>query len=221
MQKAPIDDLFFQFYGHYPAKAGQGFQMLIAAAVKLLSGQEMSYDGIGETNAASTSTETNEKGGVTKITLNLVMHVAEYEEGDFSLIFTEESTVKIAQLEPEGLQITSEFEQFYDAQGNVSTTMDELRSLISVVSGDEDFVARGGWILTGEYLAYKNEHYGVRGITYEIPVRAIKYKIVIEDNGQARLFVQSESGHIDRQIKSVDLRGVAFKDGRVEVKNQG
>lgn len=220
MQKSPIDDLFFQLYGYYPAMSGQGFEMLIAAAFKLLAGQEMAYDRPWQANAGVTSTESDEKGGVTKITLKMVMHVAEYEQGEFSLIFTDESMEKIARQEPEGLQITSEFEKFYDAHGNVSTTLDELGTLIAVAKGDEDFVASGGWILTGKYLAYKNELYSVRGVEYNIPVRAMKYKIVIEDSGLAKLFVKSESGEIDRQIKEVDLRKAAFKDGRVEVKTE-
>jgi hypothetical protein len=207
--------LFFELYGYYPAKPGQGFEMLIAAAFKLLAGQEMSYDQPWQ--AGRTSTEANEKGGVTRITLKMVMHVAEYEQGEFSLIFTDESMEKIAQREPEGLQITSEFEKFYDAQGNVSTTLDELGDLVSVTTGDEDFIASGGWILTGQYLGYKDELYGVRGVEYSIPVRAIKYTIVIESNGQAKLLVRSESGEIDKQIKEVDLRRAAFKDGKVEI----
>ncbi|MEJ1238393.1 hypothetical protein WBG78_09700 [Chryseolinea sp. T2] len=215
MQKPPIDDLFFQLYGYYPPESGQGFQMLIAAAFKLLAGQEMSYDRPWA-NEGRTSTELDENGGVQKIVLTMVMHVAEYEQGEFSLIFTDESNEKIARQEPEGLQLTTEFQKFYDAEGNVSTTLDELQSLVSGASGDEDFVASGGWILTGQYLAYKNELYGVRGIDYSIPVRAIKYKIVIEGGGQAKLLVRSDSGEINRQIKAVDLRKATFKDGKVE-----
>jgi hypothetical protein len=217
MQKPPIDDLFFELYGYYPAKSGQGFEMLIAAAFKLLAGQEVSYERPWEGGAGRASTEANKDGGVTTITLKMVMHVAEYEQGEFSLIFTDESTEMIAQREPEGLQITSEIEKFYDAQGNITTTLDELGDLLSVAAGDEDFVASGGWILTGQYLGYKNELYGVRGVEYSIPVRAIKYKIVIENNGQAKLFVRSESGEIDRQIKEVDLRKATFQNGKVAV----
>ena len=219
MQKPPIDDLFFKLYGYYPTESGQGFQMLIAAAFKLLAGQEMSYDR-PPVNADRTTTEVDENGGVQKITLSMIMHVAEYEQGEFSLIFTDESKERIARQEPEGLQLTTEFQKFYDAHGNVSITLDELRGLVSGASGDEDFVASGGWILTGQYLAYKNELYGVRGIDYNIPVRALKYKIVIEEGGQARLFVRSDSGEINRQIKEVDLRRATFKDGKVEVKGE-
>lgn len=218
MQKPPIDELFFELYGYYPAKSGQGFEMLIAAAFKLLAGQEMLYELPWDANAGRTSTETDERGGVTKITLKMIMHVAEYEHGEFTLIFTDESMEKIAREEPGGLQITTEFEKFYDAHGNISTTLDELRDLVSVVRGDEDFVASGGWVLTRQYLRYKNELYSVRGVEYSIPVRAVKYNIVIEDSGHAKLFVRSESGEIDRQIKEVDLRKAAFKDGKAEVK---
>jgi hypothetical protein len=220
MQKSSIDNFFFKLFGYYPEQPGKGFQMLIAAAFKLLAGQEMAYDRASEADTDRTSIEADDEGGVTKITLRMVMHVAEYEQGDFSLIFTDESVEQIALKEPEGLQITSEFEKFYDAQGNISTTLDELRELIAVANHDEDFVASGGWILTGQYLAYKSELYSVRGVDYSIPVRAIKYKIVIEASGQAKLFVRSESGEIDRQIKEVDLRKAAFKDGKVEVKMQ-
>lgn len=216
MQRPPIDKLFYKLYGYYPAKSGQGFEMLIAAAFKLLAGQEMSYNRTWDAGRAST--EANEDGGITKITLTMVMHVAEYEHGDFTLIFTDESMEKIARQEPQGLQLTSEFERFYDVNGNVSTTLDELRDFISIASGDEDFVASGGWILTGQYLGYKNDLYSVRGMEYSIPVRALKYKIIIEDSGLAMLFVKSESGQLDRKVKEVDLRKAAFENGKVEVK---
>jgi len=44
MKKSPIDELFFELYGYYPAKAGQAYEMLVSAAFKLLFDKEIDYD---------------------------------------------------------------------------------------------------------------------------------------------------------------------------------
>ena len=43
-QKSPIDELFFKLYGFYPNKAGQAYEMLAAAAFKIVTGQRLKYD---------------------------------------------------------------------------------------------------------------------------------------------------------------------------------
>lgn len=219
MQKPPIDDLFFTLYGFYPDTPGQGFGMLVAAAFKLLAGQQVPYGKTwNEPNAGAPLTETDEKGGVSRITLKMLIHVAEYEQGGFSLIFTDEGIDKLTQHEPQGINITSEIQTFYDAKGNISTTLDELGSLVSAAAnGEDDFMASGTWDLTDRYLKYNGQLYGVRGVDYNVPVRAVKYTVVIEASGRAGLFVKSESGEIDKLFRDVDLRQALFKDGKVEV----
>lgn len=44
MAKSPIDELFFELYGYYPNKAGQSFEMIVAAAFKLLLDKDIDYD---------------------------------------------------------------------------------------------------------------------------------------------------------------------------------
>lgn len=44
MERSPVDDLFFQLYGYYPSKAGQSFEMIVAAAFKLLLNKDVDYD---------------------------------------------------------------------------------------------------------------------------------------------------------------------------------
>jgi len=222
MKKPPIDELFFELYGYYPEKAGQGFEMLVAAALKLLAGRDTPYDNpVNEQQAQRdgmrTSTEADHQGGITKITLKMLMHVAEYEQGEFSIVFTDDGYSQLAQQEPQGIEITSEMEEFYDAEGNVSATLDELGDLVSAggTTGNDDFMAIGTWMLTGKYFKYKGRLYGVRGVEYSVPVRAIKYAIVIEGTGRANLFVKSESGEMDKLIKYVDLRTAVFAGGKV------
>jgi len=43
-QKSPLDELFFELYGYYPNKAGQAYELLVAAAIKLVTGQQLKYD---------------------------------------------------------------------------------------------------------------------------------------------------------------------------------
>jgi hypothetical protein len=223
MKKPPIDELFFELYGYYPEKAGQGFEMLVAAALKLLAGRDMPYDDTGseQRDGMRTSTESDDHGGISKITLRMLMHVAEYEQGEFSIVFTDDGYAQLAQQEPEGIEITSEMEEFYDAEGNVAATLDELGDLVSAgTTGEDDFMAIGTWMLIGKYFKYKGRLYGVRGVEYSVPVRVIKYAVVIEGTGHANLFVKSESGEMDKLVKYVDLRTAVFTDGKVETKIQ-
>jgi len=44
MDKSPIDELFFELYGYYPNKAGQSFEMIVAASFKLLLDKDVEYD---------------------------------------------------------------------------------------------------------------------------------------------------------------------------------
>ena len=43
-KKSPIDELFHELYGYYPNKAGQAYELLVAAAFKIVTGQELKYD---------------------------------------------------------------------------------------------------------------------------------------------------------------------------------
>lgn len=221
MKRPPIDELFFELYGYYPEKAGQGFEMLVAAALKLLAGRDVPYGNAGDDRQEShhgmrTSTEEDDQGGISRITLRMLMHVAEYEQGEFSIVFTDDGYGQLAQQEPEGIEITSEMEEFYDAGGNVAATLDELGDLVAAgTTGEDDFMAIGTWILIGKYFKYKGRLYGVRGVEYSVPVRALKYVVVIEGTGRANLFVKSESGEMDKLVKYVDLRTAAFTGGKV------
>lgn len=42
--KSPIDQLFFDLYGHYPKKAGTAYELLVAAVQKILTSGEVLYD---------------------------------------------------------------------------------------------------------------------------------------------------------------------------------
>jgi len=44
MAKSPVDELFLELYGYYPNKAGQSFEMIVAAAFKLLLNKDIEYD---------------------------------------------------------------------------------------------------------------------------------------------------------------------------------
>jgi len=44
MAKSPIDELFNELYGYYPNKAGQAYELLVAAAFKAVTGRQIGYD---------------------------------------------------------------------------------------------------------------------------------------------------------------------------------
>lgn len=44
MEKSPIDKLFFELYGYYPNKAGTAYELLVAAALRVVTGEKIRYD---------------------------------------------------------------------------------------------------------------------------------------------------------------------------------
>ncbi len=44
MAKSPIDELFNELYGYYPNKAGQAYELIVAAAFKAITNEKIEYD---------------------------------------------------------------------------------------------------------------------------------------------------------------------------------
>ena len=44
MKKSPIDNLFNELYGYYPKKAGTAYELLVAGALKIITGENIKYD---------------------------------------------------------------------------------------------------------------------------------------------------------------------------------
>lgn len=42
--KSPIDDFFFEIYGYYPTKSGKAYELLVGAALKIVTGKDAAYD---------------------------------------------------------------------------------------------------------------------------------------------------------------------------------
>ncbi len=44
MKKSPLDELFNELYGYYPKKAGTAYELLVAGALKIITGDNIKYD---------------------------------------------------------------------------------------------------------------------------------------------------------------------------------
>ncbi|UOE37024.1 restriction endonuclease [Chryseobacterium oryzae] len=44
MRKSPIDELFYELYGFYPNKAGSAYEIIVASAIKIISGDNIKYN---------------------------------------------------------------------------------------------------------------------------------------------------------------------------------
>lgn len=44
MKKSPIDELFYELYGFYPNKAGTAYEIIVASAIKIISGDNIKYN---------------------------------------------------------------------------------------------------------------------------------------------------------------------------------
>jgi hypothetical protein len=300
MNKSPIDELFFELYGFYPNKAGQSFEMIVAAAFKLLLDKDVEYDQRIRGNYSETvyqldglikdendksmveakdytlddrkvgrddlqklqgaltdlpvdkgifasatdftkpakkyadssssnpmqkqielfhirpSTEENEKGRIKKIVVNIDMHILDYEHGKYQFIWTKEGRHKLEQDGLVGKEIKMHIEEFYDKDGDVLTNLHELTSTYPPgTTWEENYVARGTWILNGGHFKYNEQLYAVRGLQYEIAYLVFHSEIVIEGGGNPKIYIKSETGSIDKLITDKDLKKVKFKDGKV------
>lgn len=301
MKKSPIDELFFELYGYYPNKSGQSFEMITAAAFKLLLQKDISYDqrlrgdfsetvyqldgivndtdnksmveakdytidekkvGRGDMQklqgaltdlsvdkgifASATdytkpakkyadsssenplqkpielfhirpSTEQDETGRIKKIVIKMSMHVQDYSNSKMNFIWTKEGAEELQKDGHANKFVSISIDKFYDKDGNTLITIPDLtKSHSPGTTWEKNFISKGCWIIDG-YLKFENKLYPIKVVEYEVPFRVSENDIVIESEGQPRLYIKNEDGTIDKLITDKDLKKVKFNDGKVEI----
>jgi hypothetical protein len=301
MKKSPIDELFFELYGYYPNKSGQSFEMIVAAALKLLYNKDISYDqrirgdfsetvyqldgvvnddsnksmieakdytiddqkvGRGDMQklqgaltdlsvdkgifASATdftkpakkyaesssenpmqkpiellhirpSTEKDETGRIKRIVIKMRMNVPDYGNSKMNFIWTKEGAEELQKDGHANKLVSMSVDKFYDKDGNTLITIHDLTKLHSPgTTFEKGFISKGCWIIRG-YLNFESKLFSIRGIEYEVPFRVSEDEIVIESEGQPKLFIKNEDGTIDKLITDKDLKKVKFNNGTIDI----
>ena len=302
MKKSPIDNLFFELYGNYPPKAGQAYEMIVAAAFKLLLNKDIDYNqrlfgdfsntsyqldglisdsdskemieakdytindkkvGRGDIQklqgalsdlpvdkgvfASATdytkpakkysdsskdnplnkpvdlyhirpSTVQDEEGRIKKITINMSMHHASYDNSTMQLIWTKEGASEIMKDGLGSTHVSMTVDKFYDKEGNILITIHDLtKNHPAGTTFEEGFVSKGCWIIKNGYLKYNDKLYSIAGVEYEVPYLISRHEIIIENEGTPRLYIKAVDGTIDKLITDKDLKKVRFNDGKVDI----
>lgn len=304
MDKSPIDQLFFELYGYYPNKSGQSFEMIVAAALKLLLHKDIDYDQRVRSDFSDTvyqldgllkdedrksmietkdytidrkkvgrgdiqklqgaltdlsvdhgifvsatdytqpakkyaesssenplqkpielfhirpSTEQDETGRIKKIVINMSMHVPNYESSKMKFIWTNEGWTN---LEKDGYAFTEmnlQIEKFYDKDGEPLITIYDLTKFDAPQTNwEKGFISKGCWIIKNGFLKLDDKLYSIRGVEYEVPFLVSEQEIVIESEGQPRLYIRNADGTINTLISDKELKKVRFKDGKVDIES--
>lgn len=297
MKKSPIDELFYELYGYYPTKSGQAYELIVAAAFKALTGEQIKYDQRDKGTYSETpyqidavvpfdkvvsmveakdytikdrpvgrddlqklqgalsdldfekgifasatdytkhakryadtteinpnqkgidlyhirpSTELDEKGRIKKLTVNLTMRIPDYDSGQFTCMWPQESLDKFTKrgfVEGEGKM---QLDRFYKENGDIDCFLQDFtydNQPIHVNMSDE--FSEGCWLLSGKYIKVQNELYEVKGIVYKIPYRKSTKIFCIEAGGHPKILIQSDDGKVDKLITDKELKKITFGD---------
>lgn len=297
-QKSPLDELFNDLYGYYPNKAGQAYEMLVAAAFKIITGQTLKYDqhlrgefsdtdyqidGLnsdegkiieakdytiddrkvgrpdlqklqgaltdlnvkGGVFASATdytkpakkyadsssknplqkqielyqirpSTELDEKGRIKTFIINMTMVVPDYSNGEFNYAWTEDAIKKFTDNDLINKQIKMVLDRFYKSDGSLDCLlMDFTRENQPIHVNMDDDYGEGGWLLPNRFIKYKDELYGIKGISYKIPYTRSTTTFTIEGEGKPRILIKSDDGRVDKLITDKQFRDLTIEDGEI------
>lgn len=102
-------------------------------------------------------------------------------------------------------------DRLYRADGNVMKSMEELippECWKSMYAGPPE----GSVPLSGAFVKVDEELIGIRGLTYQVTSNVTTHEVVIQPNGEAKLFIKSVDGSIDKLLTDTDLRKIRFTD---------
>jgi hypothetical protein len=162
------------------------------------------------------STIEDEQGRVKTIVINMKMIVHDYANAQFKPIWTNKGEELLKLNGYEGKTMSLSFSQFFKPDRSIYITIPELTKEHPPMPVEENgYRAKGCWVLDGASILVSDEFYEIKGLEYEVPFNVHEDVITIESEGQAKLFVKSEDGKIDKLVSDFDLRKLKFVNGEV------
>lgn len=161
------------------------------------------------------STECDEHGFVKTIRITGTYHIPQLNEATWEVHYTPDACKAllstVAGEASKNLIIEAELEGFYDAQGNLKSTLYELTRKGYGVIG-EDGVCRCCYWLPDHYIQVNGILASIRGLEYRLPYKTQTTVIEITDNSTNRLVVLDETGQPMAILTDEQLRKFSFDD---------
>lgn len=158
------------------------------------------------------------------IQLNFTSVFPDFTHGTYNPIFSTKGIEMLKKNHLLGEHIPLRLENFYDADGNVRKTLEELtKSLNDQVSlkNMDQTQLQGEFDLDGLYIPINNTLYPLRILKYTIPVVRFTISDQISDSGHPVLLIKSLDGKTDKLITLEKLKQISFsKEGTVEWKDE-
>ncbi|MFC5454507.1 restriction endonuclease [Prosthecobacter fluviatilis] len=169
-------------------------------------------------------TEGDMEGRLKTITIKMHVMSYDYSKSKTEPVFTDEGRMLLKKMYDEGIigaSIQTVLESIFNADGSVLVTLRDLT--LGGYGSSCDNMHRGSFVLNGGHILVHDKLIPIKGITYEVPsVEVGVREMVIGADGVATLLAKNLDGSVDKVIRDVDLKRVAFdKDGKVTLGAKG
>ncbi len=183
----------------------------------------------------SPSNESDLKGRLMKITLNIIRYELDKSETIFTPNIPAEdfnSLIENSGLLSSNLKCATElnydenslectgmfFDKFNNEIGKYHFNKELDRSIFQMALAN-NFSVYGKWIADNAYLYYSDNKIKIDTISYKIKFNEISTPLYFESTGEPILKIISEDGQIDKLITSTQLKSVIFEqNGEISVK---
>lgn len=163
------------------------------------------------------TTELDEKGRIKKFVIRMHIVIPNYEKGQFRYEWTDEAIVKFEKKDLLNKEVTMSLSEFYDKDGNiVLTLMDFSRSNQPNLKNFDDEFAIGDWDLTGYYIKFDDDFYGIKKIYYKIPYDRGLNEFTVESDGVPKVLIKSFDGKVDKLLTDEQFRKLVIENKEIK-----
>lgn len=151
------------------------------------------------------STNDDCKNRIKQINVNLEIVILDYENANYKLQYaSNEEYEKLCSLYHDGV-IKMRFDTFYDCNGNVINTIQDVTKN-QYPKYDKDAKEAVGEFKIDGYIEINELFIGIRGIGYKIPIVRITETFSVNKDGKPVVLIKSEALGIDKLITDEELR---------------
>ncbi len=168
------------------------------------------------------STPEDEQGRIKTIQVTMVAHGLSFERGKYKPIINANffETIK-NQIPKDGKKMMITFYQFYDKDGNVVETFQNITHQLNCrlpKEFDKGFVLSGKWeFASSVYMDMPSfGRVPIDAIQFEIPTYTDEMSFSIGPDGKPVLLIKSEDGTIDKLFTDEQLKRYKFEDGVIK-----
>jgi len=164
------------------------------------------------------STISDEEGRIRTCILEFTIAKLNFEKAINTPIITKEGYDTLCKMFPEG-EIPIAIDAIYNTDGSIFISMgDWTHSLnFEYTLEDKKTEIKGEVNFDGKFIKVNSQLIGINEIKYEVPIQRITEKIIIQNDGNACLYVNNEDGTVDTLLTDIQMKNIMFDDDEKEI----